>query len=130
MELKVESWHSLLKEGDGFLTSAIKGRERRPDVFTAPVVYNLAAMAVEKYLMAFLMSRGEMPYGHTMGDILQMVESVQGPGPELSRRIMWLDTFQEICDLDSYKTRDPTPEELEQILEVGGLVAQFVRDNI
>ncbi len=126
----LEDWRNYLADGEGFLRSAMNGAKRRPEVFTPAVVFNLTAMAIEKYLMAFLMRRNELPYNHTMTDIIEMVESVGGPAPELAARIRWLDTFQEICDVDAYQRRDPTPEEIQEILAIGVEVAEFVKKQI
>jgi len=100
---------------------------KRPNVFTPVVVYNLTLMAIEKFLMAVLLRHHTMPYNHTMTDIIDMVETVIGPQPELAADLRWLDSFQEVCDVDRYRRREPTPDEIRKVLAIGAKVAAFAR---
>ena len=76
-------------------------------------------MAIEKLIMAFLMKNGDLAENHTMGDLLRALQLHLGDIPELAKNLTFLDTFQEICDLDSYNIRIPSEEDIIKILAIG-----------
>ncbi|MEN8190641.1 MAG: hypothetical protein ABFS19_12415, partial [Thermodesulfobacteriota bacterium] len=66
----IDDWQEFLAEGNQFLATANNGYARRQQVFTAEILYNLVAMAIEKLIMALLMESGNLPYNHTMHDLV------------------------------------------------------------
>ncbi len=126
----IEGWPLYLKEGRDYLRAAANGHARRPDVFIPETVYNLVAMGCEKLLMAFLMFNGCLPENHTMTDLARAVEGVTGPQPALRRDLEHLDTYQELCDLDTFQHRAPDAGTIGQILAIGERVASFARATL
>ena len=115
----IRGWEEFLRDGEGYLNTATAGYQRRRQVFTAEILYNLVAMAIEKFVMAALMRHGTMPYNHTMTDLVEAMETTfPGKMAGLSQGLLEMDKYQEICDLDGFKI---TPPEMEKIPEMLGL---------
>jgi hypothetical protein len=115
----IMGWQDFLKEGNQFLSTAAGGYARRQQVFTSEILYNLVGMAIEKLIMALLMKSGNLPYNHTMHDLVEsMEEFLPGDLANLGEELKALDGFQEICDIDSYNITPPTMAEISRMLEL------------
>ena len=119
----IGGWEVYLREGNQFLATANNGYAKRQQVFTAGILYNLVAMAIEKLIMALLMESGNLPYNHTMHDLVAaMEEFLPGDLGDLGEELKALDAFQEICDPYSFTITPPTREEVVRMLELAGKV--------
>lgn len=115
----ITGWQEFLKEGNQFLSTASNGYAKRQQVFTAEILYNLVGMAIEKLIMALLMKSGNLPYNHTMHDLVEsMEEFLPGQLADLADELKALDGYQEICDVESYNITPPTMEEISRMLEL------------
>lgn len=124
--IQISDWRQYLKEGEQYLATAVGGAARRGDVFTPEILYNITAMAIEKLIMGYLMSRGDLADNHTMGDLLDAVERNAGPQPELAVKLRYLDGYQELCDIDTFRHDAPDSADIEEILAIGQMVKDFV----
>ena len=123
-------WRNYLKDGEKYLQTALGAAKRRSEVFTPEILYNIIGMAIEKLIMGFLMSRGDLAENHTMGDLLRALEKHTEVPANLSRDLLYLDSFQEICDIDTYNRRPPTLEETKRILAIGQEMETFINTNL
>ncbi len=123
-------WRNYLKDGEKYLQTALGAAERRSEVFTPEILYNIVGMAIEKLIMGFLMSRGDLAENHTMGDLLRALEKHSTVPDTISRDMLFLDSFQEICDIDTYNRRPPTQEETKRILAIGQDLETFINANL
>ena len=130
MLVQIEDWREYISDGGKFLHTAVNAARKRPEVFTPEILYNLTAMAIEKFCMGYLMYHGDLADNHTMADLAEAVERHAGPQPEFTKKLLFLDSFQEICDLSTYKRRPPNKEEITQILSIGQEVSDFVSSKI
>lgn len=130
MLVKITGWREFIQEGEQYLACAQNASSKERRAFTPAILYNLTTMAIEKFLMGFLMYNGAMADNHTMIDILTSVERITGPQPQLAEDFRFLDSFQEICDIDAFNRRDPHPEEIPLILACGATVRAFTREAI
>ncbi|KAF0188791.1 MAG: hypothetical protein FD168_1315 [Desulfobulbaceae bacterium] len=128
--IQISDWRKYLKEGEQYLATAMGAAERRSDVFTPEILYNITAMAIEKLIMGYLMSRGDLADNHTMGDLLDAVERNAGPQPELAAKLRFLDGYQEICDIDTFRHDAPDPSDIPEILAIGQMVKGFVDERV
>ncbi len=115
----IRGWQEFLHEGQQFLATASRAHIAGKKAFTTEILYNLVAMAIEKLIMAMLMKSGNLPYNHTMHDLVESMEEVmpgrlQGLGEELKS----LDAFQEICDQDEYHIKVPTQTEVSKMINL------------
>ncbi len=115
----ITGWQEFLKEGNQFLATADKAYVQRRQAFTTEILYNLVAMAIEKLIMALLMESGNLPYNHTMHDLVEsMEEFLPGQLADLGKELKDLDAFQEICDLENYSITAPSMAEVAKMLEL------------
>ena len=130
MLVQITGWRQYIKEGEQYLKCAVNAADKRRVVFTPVILYNLIGMAIEKFLMGFLMHHGALAENHTMIDILNSVEKITGPQPEMAGDFRYLDSFQEICDIDAYNTREPTMAEIPRILSCGVKIKAFTMQSV
>ena len=69
--------------------------------------------------MAFLMYRGDLAENHTMGDLLRALELHLGEDKGLAEKMAYLDSFQEICDIETYNIKVPEKDDVTKILAIG-----------
>lgn len=127
----IGGWQEFLKEGNQFLATASKGYAKRQQVFTSEILYNLVGMALEKLIMALLMKSGNLPYNHTMHDLVEsMEEFLPGDLGNLGAELKALDGYQEICDIDSYNISPPTMVEVVRMLDLAKEVQTLTMNKI
>ena len=126
----ITDWREYLKDGEKYLQTASGASIRRSEIFTPEILYNITAMGIEKLIMGFLMSRGDLAENHTMGDLLFALKRHLKLPERLINDLLYLDSFQEICDLDTYNRRPPTPEESGRILEIGRNLETFINKSL
>ena len=131
----IEGWEEFLHEGEAYLKTAAGAHDKKRKVFTPEILYNIIAMAIEKFVMAALMTHGALPYNHTMGDLVgAMEETFPRALGEIKERILSLDRYQEICDVDTFMIRPPKLEEIDGMLEIAlqlqNLVHALIREEI
>ncbi|HHB76334.1 MAG TPA: hypothetical protein ENK84_07300 [Desulfobulbus sp.] len=120
---EIAGWEEFFQDGEAYLKTAAGAHKRRKEIFTAEILYNLVAMAIEKFVMAALMRHGAMPYNHTMVDLVEAMEqNFPDAMKELREPLLELDKYQEICDLDTYTIKPPTMGEIPSML---GLAEQL-----
>lgn len=117
--VQIDNWQDYLRDGEQFLRAAAGAHAKGKKAFTPEVLYNLTAMAIEKYIMAFLMTRGDLAENHTMADLAFALERHTGPLPDLRQKLHHLDSFQDICDLDNSHYIQPTREQVAVIIDTG-----------
>ncbi len=116
---EISGWQEFLEQGEHYLQAACGGYARRRQVFTPEILYNLVAMAIEKFVMAALMRQGALPYNHTMADLVEALDTVfPGAITDLREQLLALDRHQEICALDTYSIRPPAMDEIPAMLEL------------
>lgn len=117
--IPIEDWNSYLSDGEQFLKTATNGWEKRRKAFSTDTIYNITAMAIEKFIMAFLMKHGDLAENHTMGDLAFALERHISLPAELQKKLRYLDGFQEICDMDSARYTQPSEKETTTIVQIG-----------
>ena len=127
----IDGWESFLHDGEGYLKTALAAHEKRNRVFTPEILFNVAAMAIEKFFMAALMCRGELPMNHTMADMIPAMEEVfPGAVADIREAVLALDTYQQICDPWAYSITPPNAEEIPGILSLAQKIHTLVADEL
>jgi tRNA A37 threonylcarbamoyltransferase TsaD len=125
----INGWEEYLREGDQYLTTARRAFAGQRHAFTAEILYNVIAMAIEKLVMGALMQSGNLPYNHTMRDLAEaMEEHFPGRLGGITERLLALDAYQEICDLDTYHRTPPTMAEIPAMLSLAMELQKVIRD--
>ncbi|KPK35091.1 MAG: hypothetical protein AMK70_06040 [Nitrospira bacterium SG8_35_1] len=127
----IDGWQEFFDHGNGYLGTAVAAFEKRKKAYSAGILYNLVAMAIEKFVMAALMRHGTMPYNHTMVDLVEAMEKTfPGELTELRAGLLQLDKYQEICDLEGFSISPPAMEEIPSMLVLAGKMKSLVIDKI
>ena len=128
--VQIDNWQDYLRDGEQFLKTADGAYRKKAKAFTPDTLYNLTCMAIEKLIMAFLMKNGDLAENHTMGDLLFALERHLGHIPELAEKLRYLDTFQEICDLESYTVVIPTEDDIVRFLDIGREIKELLHPHL
>ncbi|CAK8710439.1 MAG: hypothetical protein D3905_11135 [Candidatus Electrothrix sp. AS4_5] len=127
----VRGWEEFLRDGEGFLRTATAAYTKKNRIFTSEILYNLIAMAIEKFIMAALMRHGAMPYNHTMQDLVAAMEDTfPGKMTKLGEGLLELDKYQDICDLDGFKIIPPESEKIPGMLALADQMHTLVTEEL
>ena len=127
----IEGWEEYQLNGEQYLKTAVGAYQRRRNVFTPEILYNIIAMAIEKFVMAALMRHGNLPYNHTIKDLVEAMEKTFPHSmDELREGLLALDKYQEICDLESYTIKPPSMEEIPGMLRLAEDLHLMVVNNL
>lgn len=127
----IQGWEEFLEDGKGYLSTATGAYLNSNMVFTPDILYNLVAMAIEKFVMAALMRQGTMPYNHTMIDLVEAME-VTFPHAidDIREGLLKLDTYQDICDPYEFTIVTPELEEIPGMLRLADRLQQLVENEL
>ena len=117
--VQIDNWRDYRRDGEKFLHTATERTTKRRKAFSTDTLYNVTCMAIEKLIMAFLMKNGDLAENHTMADLLRALQLHLGDIPDLAEKLMYLDTFQEICSLDNFTIHIPSEEDVVKMLAIG-----------
>jgi hypothetical protein len=127
----IQGWEEFLEDGNGYLRAARGAYFNGNTRFTSGILYNIIAMAIEKFVMAALMRHGTMPYNHTMIDLVgAMEQTFPGAIADIRGGMLQLDTYQDICDPYDFTITEPDRDEIPAMLDLAGKLQQLVRDNL
>lgn len=113
----IRGWEEYWSEGRAYLKTASAAFAQRKKAFTTVVLYNIIAMAIEKFVMTALMRQGTLPYNHTMRDLVEaMDETFPNAMGDIRAGLLKLDKYQEICDIDTFNISGPAMEEIPAML--------------
>lgn len=127
----ITGWEEFLRDGEAYLKTAVAAHQKRQDVFTPEILYNIVAMAIEKFVMAALMRHGTLPYNHTMVDLVEsMEETFPNAMGDIREGLIELDKYQDICALDNYHISPPSMEEIPDMLELGQKLRSLVVNKL
>jgi len=130
MLVQITDWRNYYHDGEKFLRTATVGQSKRPEIFTPEILYNVIAMAIEKFIMGFLMYNGDMADNHTMADMIHSMERHLQLPPALVRDLIHIDSFQEICDMDSYNIKAPSRSQIDEMLATARETQAFIACRI
>ncbi len=117
--VQIDNWRDYHRDGNQFLKTAQGAYDKKKKSFSPETLYNLICMAIEKLIMAFLMKNGDLAENHTMADLLRALQLHLGEVPELAEKLLYLNDFQEICDLEQFTIRIPTETDVIRFLAIG-----------
>lgn len=127
----IEGWQDFLEAGNGYLNTATAAHNRQVGTFTSAILYNIIAMAIEKFVMAALMHHGDLPYNHTMTDLVDAMETIfPGQLGDIRNSLIQLDRYQEICDLEGFSISPPPMEEIPIMLYLAKRVQTLVKNLV
>lgn len=117
--IQIDNWRDYRRDGEQFLHTATRAYYKKKKAFSTDTLYNVTCMAIEKLIMAFLMKNGDLAENHTMADLLRALQHHLGEIPGLAEKLLYLDTFQEICSLENFSIHVPTEKDVVKMLAIG-----------
>ena len=128
--VQIDNWQDYQRDGEQFLRTANRAFEKRKKTFSPATLYNITCMAIEKLTMAFLMKNGDLAENHTMGDLQYALQRHLQNMEDLVEDFHYLDSFQEICDLETYTIRLPSHDDTVRILNTGNKVLRILKPHL
>jgi hypothetical protein len=128
-KLSISGWQDHIVGGHKYLETAHKGRAR-PSVFNNELIFQLAAMAIEKLIVGVSQYHRLMPSDHTLSGLVAGLESVCRLDAGLVERIRRIESVDDMCTLAVHHRQAPDNEAVTEILAVGEAVARFVDQQV
>ena len=119
---QISDWRLYKRDGEQFLKTAAAAHKRSKQGFSPEAHYNIACMAIEKLIMAFLMKNGDLAENHTMTDLVRSLEKHLELPHHLKEQLLFLDTYQEICALDDFTIKKVTPQDISTFIATATLL--------
>ena len=104
---------------------AARGGFGRPEKFTAESVFQLTALAIEGFWLAFLAEKGEVPAHHAFRDLVKAAEAVTPLPEDLKTEVRALDRYQSLCVWLPIEPKKPVRDDIPGLLELAGRVEAF-----
>ncbi|ADQ79506.1 hypothetical protein Palpr_1360 [Paludibacter propionicigenes WB4] len=100
-------------DGEAYYSRALqfKNSGQRPSL-----VFNIASVALERYLVALCDLYGEDPRNHNYITLMRSVENFMEVPKDLNRRIKAMDWIFGICSIDEYRHPNPDETDMENVL--------------
>lgn len=111
------------RDADGYHARA---REFAAEGRAASLVFNVAALAMERYLMALCYLHDVEPLHHTFGGLMSEVDALLDVPAALSEQIADLDEMFQICSLDDYHRVEGAEADARGALEVCAGIARVL----
>lgn len=80
------------------------------------LVFNIASVALERYLVALCDLYGAAPRNHNYITLMKDVEKLVEIPKDLNRRIKAMDWIFGICSIDEYRHPNPDASDMENVL--------------
>jgi len=108
-----ESFALNYADATGYYHRALQfqANEQRPSL-----VFNIAAVALERYLVALCDLYGEDPRNHNYITLMRAVETFMDIPKDLNKRIKAMDWIFGICSIDEYRHPNPDEKDMENAL--------------
>jgi hypothetical protein len=95
------------------------------------LVFNTAAVALERYLVAICDLYGEAPRNHNYITLMRTIETIMEVPKVLNKRIKAMDWIFGICSIDEYRHPNPDASDMENVLTLCAEVQRlFDRDRV
>lgn len=107
-------WEEFYKEANDFCKAAYNAFEKKK--FTNDTLYNIICMAIEKFLVSFLVFKGEMPANHTLSGLIEEIKLQFPVTKEMTESIYFIDRFQDICIIDPVERKEPNEQEMQKMV--------------
>lgn len=125
----ITGWSDHILDGRKYLQTATKG-VKRPAVFNNELVFQLAAMGIEKLIVGVSQYHRQMPVDHTLSGLVEGLLEVCPMEAELVSRIKAVESMDDMCALTVAHRQPPGDAQIEETLAVGKAVVRFVDGHL
>lgn len=120
----LSGWKDHFIDGRKYLDTAVKGLSR-PAVFNNELVFQLAAMGIEKMIIGIYQYHHQMPFDHTLSGLAEGLSSICPMKPELATKIKYIEQIDDMCTLSPVRRKGPCDDDIHRVLETGKEVKDF-----
>ncbi len=110
-------WVEFFTQGMQYRNTA-EGSLKRPEIFKPDIIYNVAAMAIEKILMAVFSKHGQLPYSNTLSAMAGEAKEILAFDETLVSDMERMDRMQMICHEESIFCEDMKVTDVPFFLDV------------
>ena len=125
----ITGWRDHITAGCQYLKTAGNGLSRRA-VFNNELIFQLAAMAIEKLLIGVCQYHRQMPSDHTLSGLVEALAAVCPLETGLAGRIKRVEQIDDMCSLKPDHREPPGDRDIQCILVAGREVASFARQHV
>jgi len=125
----ITGWEEHILAGREYLKTASHGVSR-PAVFNNELIFQLAAMAIEKLIVGMAHYHHQMPVDNTLSGLVSELSTVCPMDPELATRIQRIESIDDMCALTVEHRQPPGDETVREILAIGSEVARLVDGHL
>ena len=125
----ITGWQDHILAGQEYLKTATNGVSR-PAVFNNELIFQMAAMAIEKLIVGMAHYHHQMPADNTLSGLVAALSEICPMDPELADRIRQIETVDDMCALTVEHREPPGDDTIREILAVGREVADFVDRHV
>jgi hypothetical protein len=125
----ISGWQDYIQAGREYLKTASNGVSR-PAVFNNELVFQLAAMAIERLIVGLAHYHHQMPVDNTLSGLVESLSAICPLGTGMADRIRQIESIDDMCALTMEHREPPGDDAIQEILAVGKEVADFVDQHV
>lgn len=125
----ITGWQHHILTGCQYLKTASNGLSRRA-VFNNELIFQLAAMAIEKLMVGVCQYHCQMPTDHTLSGLLEALADVCPMDADLAGMIRRIEVIDDMCTLSPVHREPPSDLDIQTILIVGRELSFFAKQNV
>lgn len=111
----MNNWQEMINEGRKYISIVSKSVSSKR--FSSSLLYNLSAIALEKYVIGVCMLHNQLPENHTLTDLITAVTQLVPIDKVLQTNILQFEDVQMLCSIDDYQRRELSPPDLARFIE-------------
>lgn len=97
-------------------------------IFTPEIIYQVSAMALEKFFMAWLTQEQALPENHTLRDLVRAGDKVRPLPLELRKTLLRMDRFMDLCPLVPMNIPKPDESNVPEFLQTMESTRNWIED--
>ena len=106
---------ALYNEAKQYLTT-VKGLFKKKK-FNNQTLANIACLAAEEFMVAYLAQKGQMPKHHSLDSLIDDIAKINKDLPSsMIKEVLFLEEFQNLCVIENIGMKVPNDAEMERIL--------------
>lgn len=125
---QISGYPAFFQEGSSYL--GIVQRSLGSPKFTPLIHFNMLAMAIEKLIMAFVMSRGSLPHNHSLGDLLLYINSIEPLPSSVQDPVIQMEKMQHLCSPEDYNRQEINKSHIQEFLSAALELAAWVEPRL
>lgn len=125
----ITGWQDHIMAGCQYLKTANNGLSRRA-VFNNELIFQLAAMAIEKLMVGVSQYHRQMPTDHTLSGLVEALAEVCPMDADLAAMIKRIEQIDDMCSLAPDHRVPPGDVDIQGILIAGHEVACFAKKHV